>query len=174
MDDQETRPDYPTNKSELMERIQTSRAELEAVLQPLSEAQLIKPGPSGWSIKDHLAHLAIWELGIAELLRRRNRFAAMQVEEAVKEGKSEDEINAIIYRNHAHLLLAEVMDLFNQAHQKLVEALRDLSFEDLLKPYADYVPEGDERQDPVAYWIRGNTYGHFDEHHGYIQDLLKD
>ena len=71
---------------------QASRLALENTLRLLSDEQMTKPGPSGWSIKDHLAHLAVWEMGIAELLRRRPRFAAMQVEEAVAQGRSEEEV----------------------------------------------------------------------------------
>jgi len=86
----------PQNKAELLERIQRSRSALEGTLSALSEDQLRQAGPSGWSIKDHLAHLATWELGIVELLRHRPRFAAMQIEEAISQGKSEEEINDLI------------------------------------------------------------------------------
>lgn len=167
-------PSHPGSKAELLERIQRSRSALEERLNSLDEGQLITPGPSGWSIKDHLAHLATWELGIAELLRRRPRFAAMQVEEAVSQGKSEAEINDLIYRRHAGLPLSQVMEAFHDAHRQLLQSLEPLSDEDLIKPYQSYAPEGkDDRQDPVIYWIMGNTYDHFDEHHGYIRALLK-
>lgn len=166
---------HPGNKTELMARIHQSRSALEATLNSLSHDQLVKAGSSGWSIKDHLAHLATWELGIAELLRRRPRFAAMQVEEAVAQGKSEEEINALIYKHHANLSLAEVMDQFQEAHRQLLDALYALDDQDLLRPYASFVPEGGEDpQDPVVHWIVGNTYPHFDEHLGYIKTLLSE
>jgi hypothetical protein len=166
---------HPENKAQLMEHIHRSRAALEATLKPLSHAQLTKAGASGWSIKDHLAHLATWELGIAALLRRRSRFAAMQVEEAVAEGKSEEEINALIYEHHERLSVAEVMDQFQEAHRQLLEALEALDDEDLLRPYASFVPEGgDNPRDPVVYWVVGNTFPHFDEHLGYIKTLLSE
>jgi len=94
------------SKGELLERIQESYAALGETLRPLSEDQLDRPGPSGWAVKDHLAHLAVWELGIAELLQRRPRFAAMQVEEAFSQGQSQDEINDLIYQRNAVLSLA--------------------------------------------------------------------
>ena len=178
MDDQQTDTrslNRPGIHVELLERIERSRSELEGTLSSLSEEQMTKPGPSGWSIKDHLAHLAVWELGIAALLSRRPRFAAMQVEEAVAQGKSEEEINDLIYRRHAGLTVAEARQVFEGAHRQLLEALQALGDEDLFKPYSAYLPEGsDPRQDPVINWIVGNTFGHFDEHHGYIQAILKE
>ena len=163
------------SRAELLERIHRSRSALETTLNSLSEEQMTKPGPSGWSVKDHLAHLATWELGIAELLRRRPRFAAMQVEEAVAQGRSEEEVNDLIYRRHADLSLPEVMQEFHEAHRQLIQAVDEMDDEDLFKPYASFVPEGsDTRQDPVLYFIVGNTFGHFDEHHEYIQAIIQE
>jgi hypothetical protein len=159
-------------KIELLERITRSRAALEKLVNALSEAQLTAPGPEVWSVKDHLAHLAAWELGVAELLQRRNRFAAMHVEEAVKQGKSEDEVNDLIYRHCAGLSLAEVKVAFQTAHQQLVQAVEALEDADLHRPYRDYLPAGSGGPDrPVFQWIVGNTFEHFDEHRGYIQEL---
>jgi hypothetical protein len=177
MDDQQNNDhdsSLPHDKAELLERIQRSRSTLEGALSSLNEEQLLQAGPSGWSIKDHLAHLATWELGIVELLRHRPRFAAMQIEEAITQGKSEEEINDLIYQRHAKLSLSEVMNEFRTAHQQMLQTLGRLADEDLFKPYLHYLPEGSEgRQDPVINWIIGNTYEHFDEHHSYIRALLK-
>lgn len=168
-------PGVPRDKTELLGRIRRSRAALEETLSSLSEEQLTRSGPSGWSIKDHLAHLATWELGIVELLHRRPRFAAMLVGEAVYQDKSEDEINELIYRRHAGLPPAEVMEKFQSVHRQMMATLEAMSEEDLFKPYASYVPEGKEdRRDPVIHWIMGNTYEHFDEHNGYIRALLSE
>ncbi len=165
----------PTNKSELLELIHRSRAALEETLRPLSESQLTRPGTGGgWAIKDHLAHLAVWELGVVELLGGRPRFQAMGVEQVVSQGKSFDEINDAIYQQHNRLPLPKVMDEFQAAHRQMLQALDLLEDEDLFKPYASFVPGGSEnRQEPVIGWVIGNTYGHFDEHRGYINALLQ-
>ena len=161
------------SKDELLERIQGSYAALEETLRLLSEDQLDRPGPSGWAVKDHLAHLAVWEVGIAELLQRRPRFVAMQVEEAMSQGQSQDEINDLIFQRNVSLSLAQARRFLQSAHQQMLQALEPLSDDDLYKPYAAYVPEGDQvRQDPVMGWIIGNTFAHFDEHNGYIGELL--
>jgi hypothetical protein len=160
-------------KSELLERIHISRSALEETLGSLSEEQLTRHGPEGWSIKDHLAHIAVWELGIVELLNRRPRFEAMGVEEAISGGKDQDEINDLIYRRHAGLSLGEVLEMFQSSHRQMLKTLNTLSDDDLYKPYSSYVPDGnDDRHEPVIGWIVGNTFGHFDEHHEYIKDLI--
>ena len=51
----------PRDKIELMERIHGSRAELERLVNRLDAEQATAPGPDGWSVKDHLAHLALWD-----------------------------------------------------------------------------------------------------------------
>src|SRR5712692_10981660 len=50
----------PKNKAELLARIRAARAQLERTLAGLDEAALSAPGPEGWAVKDHLAHLAAW------------------------------------------------------------------------------------------------------------------
>lgn len=165
--------EVPFSKAELMKRIHQSFAELEDTIRSLDEAQLSRPGPSGWAIKDHLTHLATWELGIAELLQRRSRFAAMQVQDAFDQGKSEDEINDLIFRRHAGKPAAEAKQMFHDAHTSLLQAIEPLSDEDLTQPYASYLPEGNQGpQKPVWYWIVGNTNGHFDEHRAYIHNYF--
>jgi hypothetical protein len=161
-------------KVEVMQRIFHSRTNLENAINFMSKEQLIQPGADGWSPKDHLIHLAIWELGVAVLLGRRPRFAAMQVEEAVLHGKSMDEVNDLIYSQNAELPLPEVMDKFRNAHMQLLEALEELDDEELLMAYANYTEDGSGDPDrPVLNWVIGNTYEHFDEHLGYIQRILR-
>jgi len=165
----------PRTKVDLLERIDRSYARLELFVRSLTSDQLTAPGPSGWSIKDHLAHLAVWELGVVELLNRRNRYAAMQVEEAASQGKSEDEINDMIYRQNRGLTLSDVMDMFRRTHQEMVRTLETFEDADLVKPYASFLPEGSRggSQNPVLNVITGNTYEHYDEHYGWIQTQVE-
>jgi hypothetical protein len=158
------------NKNELLRRIQVSFAALEKTIQSLDPDELSQPGPSGWAVKDHLAHLAAWELGIAELLQRRDRFSAMGISEAVELGLSEDEINKRLFQQHAGLTPEEARELLYDAHNRLLQALEPLSDEDLRLPYAAYLPESAPGgpQEPVWGWIVGNTYDHFDEHRATI------
>jgi hypothetical protein len=164
----------PQNKSELLERMEQARTRLEQAIGRLSEAQLTTSQPdSGWTIKDHLAHLAAWEAGIAALLQRQPRWEAMGVDEATAENHEMDDLNDIIYRQQKDRSLAEVKAYFDAAHRQMLAALNRLSDEELFKPYAYY--EGKAENDdtrPIINWIVGNTYEHYEEHQGWIEALL--
>jgi hypothetical protein len=162
------------SKADLLARIDQSRAELEKTLQGLSERQLTAPGPEIWSVKDHLAHMAVWELGIAELLQHRDRLAAMNVDPGTFRNKSEDEINDVIYQQQAGLTLEQVMAEFHENHRRMLEVIRSLSDEDLYRPYAFFIEDKrNAPQDPVINWIVGNTCEHFDLHNPWIKSLLQ-
>jgi hypothetical protein len=167
-------PGQLPGKDELMARMQRSRAALEETVNQLSEEQLSKPGKDGWAIKDHLAHLASWELGMAELLRGRPRYQAMHIAEAVSQGKDARELNDLIYQHHADLSTAEALEFFHDTHRKMLAALEPLEDRDIHLPYASYTDEegSDVYQEPVFFWIVGNTLGHFDEHHAYIKKYI--
>ena len=49
------------DRQELLAHYRRSRAELLAAIDGLSDAQLCDPSIDGWSVKDHLAHLAFWD-----------------------------------------------------------------------------------------------------------------
>ena len=54
----------------VIESFQRSRSELLSVIEGLSEAQLLEPSLDGWSVKDHLSHLAQWhELRFLDTVR---------------------------------------------------------------------------------------------------------
>lgn len=164
-------------KAELVERIRRAYDALEETLRPLSDAQLSRPGPEGWAVKDHLNHLTAWELGIVEHLQHRPRFAIMQVEDAVSQGKSEDEINDLIYKRNASLSAAEALERFRSAYRQLLAVFDTLTDDDLYQPYNFFLPEGikapgSRREDPVINWVVGNTFEHFEEHNQWIKELL--
>jgi len=163
-------------KADLLERIEQSRKALADLLRPMSEEQMTQPiVPGGWSIKDHLAHIAEWEIGIADLLRCRPRFPDPEVAEAVARNAHEDEINELFYKKNANLSLEEAMEKYEEAHNQLVLALEGISDDDLYAPYDAYLPpdERGSRPDiPVMDHVAGNSFGHIEEHIRYIQEQL--
>jgi len=165
--------DVPRDKADALERIHRSWLSLEEAIARLEAGEMQVPGPEGWSIKDHLAHLTTWELGIVELLHKRARFEAMGVQEAVSNGRSEDEINDLIFRRRANRTAADVLAYFAEVHDRMVDVLRSMDDEDLMRPYSSFLPEGATGSEmPVIGWIVGNTYAHYDEHRRTIQALL--
>ena len=49
------------DREELLRHYRAMREELLAAIADLSDALLTEPSLDGWSVKDHLAHLAVWD-----------------------------------------------------------------------------------------------------------------
>ena len=57
-----------TDKASVLARIECSWASLDEVVGGLIDEQLGSSGPDGWTVKDHLAHIAGWNLSLVALL----------------------------------------------------------------------------------------------------------
>lgn len=172
MDDAPAAP-RPT-KAELMARIDRSWARLAEIADREGDARLTAPGGAdGWSVKDHLAHVATWERSLLALLAGHSRAAAVGVDEATNDAADTDRRNALIYERNRDRPLSDVLAFFRQSHADVLAALAPLSDDDLFQPYSHYQPEDlPANPNPVIGWIAGNTFGHYDEHLGWIWALL--
>lgn len=172
--DAESQP-LPKDKSQLMERIREGREALQAIIGRLSEAELTTPGPpDGWSVKDHLFHVAVWERSLTALLQGRPRHAAMGVDaEAYFRGA--DAINALVYQRNSGRSLSEARAEFEQSHSDLLDVLDGLTNEDLFRTYSHYQPDepGEDSGAPIVGWIAGNSYEHYFEHQAWIEALTQ-
>ena len=163
------------SKAELLARINDSRAALELLVNRLDEDRAVAPGADGWSVKDHLAHVAVWERSLLALLEGRPRHEGMGLDRATYEDGDSDAINAALYARHHDRPLSEVLADFRATHERLLSVLSGMSDEDLYRPYSHYQPgESPQNDDPVIGWIAGNTFGHYDEHAGWIRQLIED
>ncbi len=167
----------PQTKTELLALIQAGWDDLHARLSQLSESQLTTPNPSdGWAIKDHLTHLAAWEIGIAALLQHEPRYRAMGLtEEAVFRGEVDyDSLNETIFQQHQGKSLAEAQAYLQTAHEALLAALAELSDDDLQHTYSFYQPHepGQDSGESIIRWVVNNTYGHYEEHWPWIAAAL--
>src|SRR6188768_638053 len=56
------RGQHPMTKQELIEKIERSHSEWEALLSQIDPSRLDEPGVTGdWSVKDLIAHIAAWQ-----------------------------------------------------------------------------------------------------------------
>lgn len=162
----------PTTVSELFLRIARGRAQLEEWIATLGAAKLSSPGKDGWAIKDHLAHIAVWEAGTAALLRGESRYDEMGVDLGNLAPNDFDAINQQIYAEHKGMSAGEVLNFFHGAHIGLQDQLAKMSDGDLMKPYSHFQPneKRDDGDNPIINWIIGNTYGHYEEHIEWIRE----
>jgi hypothetical protein len=151
------------------EQIDASWDELNRAMDALGPDELSITGPDGWAVKDHLFHVAAWELSLIALLEGRDRLAEMGVP-----GVAEDTtaINEAIWRLHREEPDGAALDSFRETHRRLITSLGRLSDEDLGRPYSHFQPSDPDEKRPVAGWIAGNTYEHYAEHVAWMKDLI--
>lgn len=163
-------PDF--SKAELLRRIDNGWAELRAYIETLSPEQLAGPtDAAGWTAKDHIIHLAIWEDGVHALLSGEPRRERMGIDEAMWEGHDYDTINAVIQQRHKAISLDEALQRLDEAHRRLLDKIETLSEEDLVQPCSHFQPSSSDRR-PVFGVIAGNTFGHYEEHIPWMQAIV--
>ena len=155
--------ELPADKEALLARIQQSRAALEAQIAPLSAEQLAAPGPDGgWSVKDHLYHLATWQQVQLARMQGRPEWAVIELDEATYRAaiaSAEDfrDINAIIERRGKALAHDAVLAHFRDTFTQLLDEVARWSYVDLLAPVRPNGPT-------VLKQLSGDSYEHDDEH----------
>ena len=148
--------------------------ELNAMIDSLGPHGLTVTGADGWAVKDHLVHIAAWELSLLGLLEGADRRSAMGVPGA---DEATDAINAAVWGLHSGKTPEQALAFFRETHGSLMRKLGTLSDADLQRPYNHYQPNdphdaSDNR--PVVDWVAGNTWEHYAEHIGWINQLVKD
>lgn len=151
-------------KTELLHKIRSARARIDAAIGRVPDERMSDVALYGlWSIKDFIAHLAVWEryaIDVAEALlagrEPRYRFGSVPV----------DQINAETYEANRDRSLTEVRADAATTHVALlalIEASPDnLLFDGGYWPYT--------RGYPFVEWIRSNSDEHYDEH---LPDVLE-
>lgn len=169
MEESTTRP----SKAELVRRIELSRQALEARIRSVPTRELERPGPDGWSVRDHLAHLAAWERSVVELLNERPRHSALDATPEEFASGDTDTLNDRICDSRRRWTLAVVLTDFESVHEDLMAVLNGLSDDDLVRSYSSFQPHDPGEERPVKGWVEGNTYQHFDEHREWIERILE-
>jgi uncharacterized protein (TIGR03083 family) len=155
----------------LLGRIGRGWDDLQAMIARLSREQLTGPADAaGWTVKDHLIHLAAWEDGIAAMLGGHSRLEAMGIDQATWESGT-DAVNEAIYERNRELGLDAALERCRQVHQRLLDRIGAMSDADLLRPYSDFQPEAASAQ-PILGWIVGNSFGHYAEHRPWIEAII--
>ncbi len=153
----------PVTKANVLRFIARGWDDLQACLATLTEAQFTQPtDAAGWTVKDHLIHLAVWEDGLRDLLAGGSQREGMGLDAATW-SQDNDPINAVIQQRHRSLSLMDVRRVSAESHAKLLAQINTLADADLMRPYRTYDTQTDEEQ-PVIGWIVGNTFMHYAEH----------
>ena len=155
-----------------MQKIESSWDELVGLVNQIHEAGgLTKVGSDGWSVKDHLAHVAAWEHSLLALVDGEDREQAMGLAEPLD---GIEAINEAIRKIHQGDTPDEALGYFRDSHAKMIAALDKLTDADLQKPYRHFQPSEPDENRPVAGWVAGNTYEHYAEHIDWINHLISE
>ena len=146
------------NKTELVQLIEVSWAELLAAASQLTPTQLTTPLAGDWTGKDLLAHITAWEKRVLELLQRgRNQPDGFQVEGV--EDWDVDRVNLGYYEANRARPQADIQHDFHHIHDQLMAELA-LWPDDLEHAQWSTWIDGP----PLWQIIPGDTYEHYEEH----------
>jgi uncharacterized damage-inducible protein DinB len=108
------------DRDALLLHYRETRAALLAAIAGLSDAQMLEPSLDGWSVKDHLAHLALWDdIRASEVVR-----ISAGHDSAWRMTPEQDELyNAMSYTLRRDLPLEQVRWEFATSRQRLLDAI---------------------------------------------------
>jgi hypothetical protein len=143
--------DIESERHAVLAAFEASQAAILAAIEGLNEMQLSEQSLDGWSVKDHLAHLAQWhELRWLDLTR-----LAAGYQSAVNSTPEQDEaFNAMTVAWRARLSWQQTLWEWQTARGRVLETVRTLPAAELTLALRDVWP------------LRT---GHEDEHAGYIR-----
>ena len=138
-------------RDELLRHYSDSRKKLLAAIDCLSDEQLSEPSIDGWAVKDHLAHIALWDdIRAAEVER-----IAAGFESAWKMTDEQDDAhNATGYELRRSMSPAQARWELANSRRKLLEALSKAPPEAL---------------DESRYGAAGVASDHEHDHAGWLQ-----
>ena len=161
----------PETVAEVLDLVETTWEALGTSIAGLAPERQTQPGPQGWSVADHLAHIAEWERATTFVVQRRPQSEAFGIEADTLARLDVDGLNEIVYQRHRGAPLEQVLDLSRRAHAELLEALRGLGDADLQRPMAEFGgAPGDQRA--LLQKIAEDTYQHYPDHQAWTADLL--
>lgn len=161
------------SRDETLQRIQTSRSELDRLVSSLQPADFERGFDDGWTVKDHLAHIASWEEEVLAIFAGIPRHQSLGVPEDSPILTDTDAINGILRARWSQASTEGVLGHYRETHQRVLMLLQGLADEDLASPISRFVSMPGSRADlPVFGWVEGNTWDHYDEHADTLRRLL--
>ncbi len=157
----------------MIKEIDEAWAELQAFLRPLTEDNASGQDQSGWTVKDHTNHIALWEDSVAILFRGGRRHEALGIDEAFFREATFEQINAVVKERQSHLELREAVTLLARVHHALMAEVRPLSDLQLATTVRDFFPQAPREDDrTMLAFIYWNTADHYKEHLPWMQTLI--
>ena len=159
----------PKDKAELMAHIEREWAALLQTMDKITPEQMTTPDAGGWSPKDNLAHVAVWEQFMLLChLQGQPPHQALQIDEATLERLDQDGVNQVLFERNRLRPREDVLEELQQSHAQVLTTLEQMTFADLMQPYSD-----DPQGRPLIIWVMGNTCEHYQKHQQTIQTSME-
>lgn len=138
------------DRDDLLRHYRDSRVRLLEAIDGLTDEQMSEPSLDGWAVKDHLAHLALWDdIRAAEV----ERISAGHESAWKMTEKQDDDHNATGYELRRDMSAAQARWELESSRRRLLEAITAAT------------PEG---LDASRYGAAGLTSDHENQHVGWI------
>ena len=143
-------------------RFDQAFTELEETLKTLSPHDLTEiRDPAGWSAKDHVMHVAIWEQALLAGLDGRPRHQVLGIDASTEGSEDWDAMNAMIFANTRHRTLDDVMKALHSSYAQTRARLT-----------AVVAGTGGATGDKLVESLPGYI-DHYDQHRGWIVELVQ-
>jgi len=152
-------------KQELIEKIERSHSEWEALISQIGRDRLGEPGVTGdWSVKDLIAHVAAWQQRVLDRMD-----ADKTGQPAEFTGWDVNDVNDRLYERHRGRSAEDILAFGRDTYARFIEHIGALTEEQIFKSgHFSFTKEN------VLYdWIAGDTFEHYDEHSATIREWLQ-
>jgi hypothetical protein len=152
-------------KEELLQAMESSRADLLKAIDGLNPTVMQEPGVVGqWSVRDVLAHITRWE---AELVRMLFQLKQGRTPDYPTLSEPDiDKINARFHKENLERPLDQVLADFHSVRKQTLRRLSEYTEQELSEPGRYPALKGH----PLIEYIAGDTYEHDAEHALQIQE----
>jgi len=168
-------PEKQDPQSAMLAEIETSYRKFVEYLDDLTPEQWTGPtDAAGWTVKDHVSHLAAWAASMVAVIEKRPRWEGIGVSREVWDTVENryDTINAVLREKHLADSIEQVRAELVSAHKGLMALVEPMSIEELSRPYSDFQPWAEGVSSPLYGYVDGNSGRHYDLHLEYIQKIL--
>lgn len=142
----------PMDRDALLAHFRQMRQDMLGALDGLSDGVLSETSLDGWSVKDHLAHLSLWDdIRASEV----ERISAGHASAWKLSGTQDEAFNQMSYEARSGLSLEQIRWEFDRSHVRLLDAISHATPRAL---------------DPSVYGEAGLTSTHESQHAQWIRE----
>jgi hypothetical protein len=149
-------------QSQLLETLQTKRIAWDSLLAQVDAQHMLQPGTTGtYSVKDVIAHIAVYEEWVATILEKALHGEHETPPTSTGQSKEQavDAENAQFYAEYQDSSLSEIQQFSQQAYQHLLTVISTLTNDQI---NAVLTPEW--TTSPTWKFIAGDSYDHYEDH----------